>query len=84
MIMQGRRNRSGCSGFQARRSDDNGREGAAHHVEVASSNATAKVQHTIAWAQIERLDKLSCGIWTSGAHVTLTKYLLITEKVRRE
>ena len=67
--------------------DENGRQeevmimgrGAAHHVEVASSNATAKVQHTIAWAQIERLDKLSCGIWTSGAHVTLTKYLLITE-----
>ena len=52
---------------------------AAHHVKGTSSKPTAKVQHTIPWAQIKRLDKLPCGSWTSGACIALTKDLLVTK-----
>ena len=52
---------------------------AAHHVKGTSSNPTAKVQHTIPWVQIKRLDKLLCSIWTSGACIALAKDLLVTK-----
>ena len=53
-------------------------QGVAHHVKGASSNATAKVQHTVPWPQVKRLDKLLSGVWASRADISFTKDLLVT------